>query len=149
MAQAVIQRAVVESELSRLPVIVDSAGTHRYHVGEDADPRARAALADAGYRLHHRARQFDPKWLGEADLILAMDRGHLAHLEQMAARRGMPTTNLALMRSFDPDATDLDVPDPYYDGPAAFQEVLEMLEQATPGVMIRLRELTGTDQTSG
>jgi protein-tyrosine phosphatase len=149
MAQAVIQAAVRGTELASLPVVVESAGTHGYHVGEDADPRARAVLADAGYPLHHRARKFDPKWLREADLILAMDRGHMAALRELADRSGAPTRNLALMRTFDPDADDLDVPDPYYDSLGAFRHVLAMLERATPGVITELRRLAAGGIRSG
>lgn len=142
MAAAVLIAAVRKTELAHVPVVVESAGTHRYHVGEDADPRARAVLSAAGYQLHHRARLFDPKWLSEADLILAMDRGHLAHLHQLASRRGVPAGNLALIRTFDPDADGLDIPDPYYDDESAFRDVLEMLQSATTGVIAELRQLT-------
>lgn len=142
MAQAILQAGVADSDLAGLPVIVESAGTHRYHVGEDADPRAREVLAESGYRLRHRARHFEAQWLGEADLVLAMDRGHLAHLQHLANRYGLPDEHVRLMREFDPSSgTDLDVPDPYYDTIADFRAVRTMLERATPGVMDHLREL--------
>lgn len=142
MAQSILQSAVADSDLAGLPVVVESAGTHRYHVGEDADPRAREVLTEAGYRLRHRARQFDAQWLGEADLILAMDRGHLAHLQQLAHRYGLPDEHVKLMRHFDPRAgADLDVPDPYYDTIEEFREVREILVRAVPGVMTHLEGL--------
>jgi protein-tyrosine phosphatase len=40
-----------------------------------------------------------------------------------------------MLRSFDPDAAELDVPDPYYGDYAGFGEVLGMVEAAMPGLV--------------
>ena len=40
-----------------------------------------------------------------------------------------------MLRSFDPDAGDEDVPDPYYGDYAGFVEVLGMVEAAMPGLV--------------
>lgn len=124
-------------------VVVDSAGTHDYHVGEAADRRAQAALAEAGYPTDHRARQFQSNWLLERDLVLAMDSGHAAILRALAQRNRRPAHHIRLIREFDPAAVaagDLDVPDPYYSGMAEFRAVREMIEQALPGLADYLRK---------
>lgn len=141
MAEAILRDAVSRSDLAG-SVEVDSAGTHRYHVGEDADPRTHAVLAEAGYHLVHRARHFDPSWLVQRDLILAMDSGHLRDLRALAHRAGAPADHVLGIRQFDP-AGPGDVPDPYYDGLAEFREVRRILERTMPALLAHLRALGG------
>lgn len=139
MAEAVLRSAVASSDLAGR-VRVDSSGTHGYHVGDEADPRARTTLVEAGYPVAHSARRFDPGWLAERDLILAMDAGHLQELRAIATRAGAGHEHIRLFRDFDPDGPG-DVPDPYYDTVAEFREVLAMLERSMPGLLAHLRAL--------
>jgi protein-tyrosine phosphatase len=115
-------------------VKVTSAGTGPWHVGDTADTRAQKVLIDHGYPSAHVAAQVGPKHL-DADLLIALDSGHARDLRRMA-----PADKIRLLRSFDPDATDVDVPDPYYGGPDGFLEVLAMIEAAAPGVVQWVRE---------
>jgi protein-tyrosine phosphatase len=138
MAEAILRASVEASDLAGR-VLVDSAGTHRYHVGEDADHRARAVLAESGYPLSHRARQFQPDWFAARDLILAMDSGHLRDLRDLAARSGAPADHVRMIREFDPQGPG-DVPDPYYDTIAEFREVRRILERTMPGLQDHLQD---------
>ncbi|NDF96834.1 MAG: protein tyrosine phosphatase, partial [Proteobacteria bacterium] len=58
IGEAVLRDRVAEAGLADL-VQVDSAGTGDWHLGHDADPRARAVLQQHGYPLSHQARQID------------------------------------------------------------------------------------------
>lgn len=129
MAEVVLRHVFAERGLD---VEVDSAGTGGWHVGEPMDPRALATLAEHGYDgSGHRARQFDPAWFAERDLVLAMDRHNLQTLLRMAP----PGADVRLLRSFDPAAPEgAEVPDPYYGGREGFVEVLRMIEAAAEGV---------------
>ena len=105
-----------------------------------ADDRTVRALADAGYDgAAHRARRFDPGWLAERDLVVALDRTHLRDLRALARASG-GDTQVRLLGSFDPalagrpDA-DLDVADPYYDDPDVFARVLQQVERACEGLL--------------
>jgi protein-tyrosine phosphatase len=117
-------------------VLVDSAGIGDWHVGGDADDRAVAALRRRGYRVRrHRARQVRPADLAECDLLIALDRAHARALHQIAGTAA-EAAKVRLLRSFDPAAGDaLDVPDPYYAGPAAFDHVLDLIEAACRGLL--------------
>jgi protein-tyrosine phosphatase len=126
-------------------VVVDSAGTGDWHIGHPADPRTLATLDAHGYAHDHRARQITADWFAEIDLLLAMDEANYADLQRMRSRSGA-TTELRMMRSFDPGLAhlaephpELDVPDPYYGGPAEFTEVLRMIERAADGLVETLR----------
>lgn len=143
MAEAIL-RAVLADTPSEGRVVVDSAGTHRYHVGEDADPRALQVLAEAGYPMSHHARQFDPRWFAERDLVLAMDSGHERDLRALAQRTGYLGADIRAIRSFDPEGPG-DVPDPYYDTITQFREVRSMLERCMPGLVAHLDGFTAPD----
>jgi protein-tyrosine phosphatase len=70
-----------------------------------------------------------------ADLLVALDSGHAR-----ALRRMVDPDRVRLLRSFDPDADDVDVPDPYYGDDSGFTEVLVMIETAMPGLIAWVRE---------
>ncbi|WP_245847773.1 low molecular weight protein-tyrosine-phosphatase [Lentzea kentuckyensis] len=115
-------------------VTVSSAGTGGWHVGDPADPRALKTLAANGYPTDHVAAQVSSLHL-DADLLVALDSGHARALRRMA-----DPDRVRLLRSFDPDADGVDVPDPYYGDDAGFDEVLSMTEAAMPGLIAWVRE---------
>ncbi|MEZ0074498.1 protein-tyrosine phosphatase [Planotetraspora sp. GP83] len=129
MAEVVLRRTLEDRGLD---VVVDSAGTGGWHAGDPMDERALKALAENGYDgSSHRARQFDPAWFAERDLILVMDRDNLRAVRRIAP----PWADVRLFRSFDPAAPEgAEVPDPYYGGPEGFAEVLRMVKAASEGL---------------
>ncbi|NLT56034.1 MAG: low molecular weight phosphotyrosine protein phosphatase [Actinomycetales bacterium] len=149
MGEVVLRQLAEDGGVGHL-VAVDSAGTGDWHIGERADRRTLAALAKAGYDGDaHRARQFDPHWFAERDLVIAMDRGHERTLRSWAGNE-RDRSKVRLLRSFDPALgpgarhEDLDVRDPYYDGARAFAEVLAQIETACRGLLDHVRaETTG------
>jgi low molecular weight protein-tyrosine phosphatase len=121
-------------------VVVDSAGTGDWHLGEEMDSRARAELSRRGYDgSGHKARQIDRHWLTRYDLLLAMDRANLADLRRMASGDPDISTRIRLLRSFDPAAPPgAEVPDPYYGSPDDYAEVFELVEAAAKGLVAQL-----------
>ena len=121
-------------------VVVDSAGTGDWHLGEAMDSRASAELSRRGYDgSGHEARQIQRHWLADYDLLLAMDLANLASLAAMAAATDELAGRIQLMRSFDPAAADdAEVPDPYYGSPADYAEVFELVEAAARGLASQL-----------
>ena len=137
-AEGVFLRLVAEAGLSDR-IVVDSAGTHGYHVGEPPDPRAQEAAARRGYDLSRlRARKFQREDFERFDLVLAMDRvnhGILARLAQPSAGR-----RLRMMMDYASRFQESEVPDPYYGGPDGFDRVLDMLEDAAQGLLDTIRK---------
>jgi protein-tyrosine phosphatase len=124
-------------------VVVDSAGTGDWHLGEPMDARARAELARRGHDGDgHEARQIQPDWLDDYDLLLAMDRSNLANLRAMARGRPDLAGRIALLRAFDPDAPrDAEVPDPYYGDPEDYAEVFDLVDAAAKSLVDHLADL--------
>jgi protein-tyrosine phosphatase len=110
-------------------VIVASAGTHDYHVGEPPDPRTLRHAHKRGYDLStQRAQQVSPRHFHEFDYILAMDRGHLRLLKALAPRDAKAKLGMFLEASGRWKGED--VPDPYYGRVEDFEQVLDMVEEA-------------------
>jgi protein-tyrosine phosphatase len=107
-------------------------------VGNGADERMAAVLVDRGYDVSsHRARQFQPAWFAEHDLVIAMDRSNARDLRQLAPAGA--EGKVRLLTSYDREAEVDDVPDPYYGGPDGFVEVLAIVERGCRGLLEELR----------
>jgi low molecular weight protein-tyrosine phosphatase len=132
-------RAIAARDAPELAIEVDSAGTAGYHIGEPPDARTRQAALRRGYDLSAlRARIVEPRDFENFDLILAMDRENLNVLRHRAPVHAHERVRLFL--EFAPDATVTEVPDPYYGGPNGFEEVLDLVEAATHGLLQHLRQ---------
>ncbi|MEL6543994.1 MAG: low molecular weight protein-tyrosine-phosphatase [Myxococcota bacterium] len=119
---------------------VDSAGTGGWHVGEPADPRARRAAQARDIEITSRARKFERADFERFDYVIAMDRSNRTALEKMS-RSSDEKRKIHLFRSFDPESpTDAEVPDPYYGGDQGFEEVLDMCERASRGLLVQLKK---------
>jgi len=118
---------------------IDSAGTHGYHIGDPPDRRSCDIAASRGFDLSAlRARKVQARDFQDFDLILAMDRGHLAHLR--AIRPDGARAEVKLFLDFHPAARGQDVPDPYYGGPEGFADVLEMIEDTSHALLEHVKD---------
>jgi protein-tyrosine phosphatase len=143
MAETVLRAALAAVGLDGA-VVVDSAGTGDWHLGDTMDPDARKALAGRGHDgSAHRARQFEPSWLSRYDLILAMDSRNLADLRRMARAQGEDTDRIRLFGEVG-EIGGQDIPDPWGGGPDEFGHVLDLLGAAAPVIAARLARLLET-----
>jgi protein-tyrosine phosphatase len=136
-----VMRAIVAREGLEDVVEIDSAGIGAWHVGEPPDTRSTAAAAKRGIVMEGAARQVTEADFEAYDLLLAADEQNVAGLRAVAPDRDA-RTKIMLLREFDPasvEAGDLEVPDPYYGGPDGFDHVLDLVEAACEGVLVRMR----------
>lgn len=104
-----------------LDIIVDSAGTSGYHIGEAPDPRSVAVAYQNGVDISGlRGRQLD-KSDSKFDLIVAMDRQNYANISRLNLG-----SKVALMGEFGLNGAE--IPDPYYGDSRDFKRVYDMLE---------------------
>ncbi len=117
---------------------VDSAGTGGWHAGESPDERMLRTAARRGFHYTNQARQVKPSDLNDFDLVVAMDLENFADLERMAVTT-QQRAKIHLLREFDQQADgDIAVPDPWYGGPAGFDEVYEIIERSVRGLLADL-----------
>ena len=115
-------------------LVIDSAGTHDFHVGSPPDTKAQLAASKRGYDLSAlRARKVSRRDLELFHYILAMDMNNLTVLHRL----GEPDLwkKPKLMMPHSRLYKDKEVPDPYGGGVAGFALVLDMLESATDGLL--------------
>jgi protein-tyrosine phosphatase len=139
-AEGVMQRLVERAGLQR-EIELDSAGTGGWHMGEAPDPRAQAAARSRGIALDGAARRVEPEDFERFDLIVAMDASNAANLARIAPS-AQAQQKIHLLREFDPGSaamSDLDVPDPYYEGARGFEVVLDLVEAACQGLLAHVR----------
>ena len=139
VAENVFRHLVEEAKLADR-FEIDSAGTGSWHVGERPDARAAEVARARGIELRGRARQVTEGDLVTFDYVLAMDRDNLRELERLA-RGGHATARIELLRAYDPSPDGADVPDPYYGGPAGFENVFEIVSRSCRSL---LASISGT-----
>ena len=119
---------------------VDSAGTSDWHVGEPPDPRMRRLAAERGVPHDGRARQFRKSEFDHYDLILVMDEENFDDLRHLGLAPNQ-LKKIHYLREFDPDAmSHVEVPDAYYGGPDAFEQVYEVIDRSVRGLIEQLEK---------
>ncbi|MBJ6611372.1 MAG: low molecular weight phosphotyrosine protein phosphatase [Candidatus Thiothrix moscowensis] len=136
-AQGVFEQLVHSQGLAER-ILIDSAGTHAYHVGNPPDTRSQAAARGRGLDLStQRARQVQRDDFGSFDYILAMDRANLHDLHRQSTSEQRERIHLFMQFASRWDTDE--VPDPYYGGNSGFERVLDMVEDAAVGLLEHIR----------
>lgn len=131
-AEGVFRHHVMEAGLADR-ILVDSAGTHAYHVGEPPDRRATAAAERRGISLGGiSARRVADEDFARYDHIIAMDELNLVTLIDRAPQEHHEKIRLFLSYTAGPES---EVPDPYYGGSAGFERVLDLVEDASRAML--------------
>ncbi len=137
-ADGVMRKLVQQAGLAA-EIEVDSAGTIDHHAGESPDQRARHHAGRRGYDLSTlKARHLAAEDFHRFDLILAMDRSHLALLGRHCPPE--KKSSLRLLMEFARESSHPEVPDPYYGGDEGFEHVLNLVEDACSGLLEHVRE---------
>ncbi|WP_257284557.1 low molecular weight protein-tyrosine-phosphatase [Endozoicomonas sp. SESOKO1] len=106
-------------------ITVESAGIAAL-VGKPASPTAVTLAAEAGVDMTpHRARQLTPGLIRSHDLILVMEQGHIKAVESMAPEARGKVHLLGRWQH------NIEIPDPYRQGDAAYQHALELIQKTT------------------
>jgi protein-tyrosine phosphatase len=145
MAAAVLlnKKQVVQSPV----IIVDSAGTGPWHIGQGPHPSSKKIWEKAGYKHEHTAKQFSINDFFVHDLILVMDSSNYHNVISLAETEEH-RSKVFYLRSFDPtlkgidpsssDYFKLEVPDPYNQSDEAYEATLAMVERAVDGLLAEL-----------
>ncbi len=137
-AEGIFRSMVADAGLAD-KISIDSAGTGAWHVGEPPDRRGQAAALRRGYDLSgQRARKVAAHDFEYFDYIIGMDCSNHADLTTMAPAKARERIHLFL--EFAPHLGLSEVPDPYYGGPSGFDDVLDLVEEASSGLLNDIRK---------
>jgi protein-tyrosine phosphatase len=134
-AEGILRKRLQEQGLE---VVVDSAGTHGYHVGDAPDQRSIRAAAKRGYDISKlKARRISSEDFERFDFVIALDDDHMRLMRQVCPPEQQH--KLREMMAFAPTAAHREVPDPYYGPAEGFELVLDLLEEAIEGLLKELK----------
>ncbi len=131
-------QALVDKQGLGNRILVDSAGTHSYHIGSAPDPRSQDTARLRGINLAGlRARQFQAQDFLEFDFLIAMDQSNFADMTSIKPDK--PRARLDLMLDYSKQYNHREVPDPYF-GEAGFDRVFDMVSEASLGLLRHIRQ---------
>ncbi len=137
-AEGIFTHLVKQEKLTE-NFIIDSAGTHAYHVGDAPDLRAQRASLNRGVDISHlRGRKVIMDDFEKFDFILAMDDDNFDILKNACPKQHQQKLHYFL--EFAPSLKKREVPDPYYGGTQGFENVLDMVELASEGFLNFLKD---------
>lgn len=118
--------------------VIDSAGTHAYHVGNPPDSRAQDAALKRGIDLStQRARRVKTDDFSTFDYVIAMDESNKRDLLTICPAGYEDRIHLFLDFA---DGNESEVPDPYYGQGRGFEIVLNLVENAANGLLEHIRK---------
>ncbi len=137
-AEGVMQHEVLQQSLGSY-FEIDSAGTAAYHVGEPANSKSRKVAEEYGVKLLSTARKFEASDLDYYDLVLAMDRQNYHNIKHLAGGEHHHE-KIYMLRDFDPQPDDDEVPDPYYGGINGFYHVFDVVQRSCRNLLDQLKQ---------
>lgn len=114
---------------------IESAGTGNWHVGQNPDRRTIATLAKHGITEFSKARQVQSADFERFDYIIAMDE---QNLDDLYSWPGARREKVSLMMSWVEAPPTMSVPDPYHGDMSDFEEVYELLDEATDQLLDKI-----------
>ena len=121
---------------------MDSAGTGAWSVGESPDERAQESARRRGVDIaRQRARRIQEEDCERFDYVLTMDETNYLTVSDLCGGSAVVRPFL----DFAPDSPEREVPDPYFGETDGFERVLDLVEEASEGLIwdIRYRHLGG------
>ena len=123
-----VEQANLDSQIS-----IDSAGTHAYHVGNPPDGRAQSAALKRDIDLSNQhARRVSVDDFESFDFVIAMDESNKEDLLAICPTGYEDRVHLFLDFA---KCTESEVPDPYYGQGRGFEIVLNLIEDASDGLL--------------
>ena len=113
----------------------DSAGTSSVHAGELPDSRSIKHALKRGISMNSRSRPFDKSTdFDEFDIILVMDKNNYQTVLNQDINN-IYSDKVRFMTDFCRSMKVDEVPDPYFSGDDGFETVLDILEDASEGLL--------------
>ena len=122
------------AEERNLDLLIDSVGTHGYHVGERPDHRSMEVAASKGIEMSFlKARKLEQNDFEKFDCLVAMDNGHLSTMKNLCPSEH--DHKLHLFLDYLEGHEGMDVPDPYYGSMRDFEEAFDLIYQGCQALL--------------
>ncbi len=132
-----LAEGILKSKVDTAKVFVDSAGTAGYHIGNAPDPRSIKVAKNHNIDISSQVcRRFIVSDFDTFDLIYAMDKSNYGNIIGMARNKADAEKVKLLLNEI--DATDQEVPDPYYDADDGFETVFQLIDKACTNIADKL-----------
>lgn len=134
-----LAEGILQSKIDSKKIIVDSAGTGSWHIGNLPDQRSIAVAKIHKIDItNQRCRQFEIVDFDRFDFIYVMDRYNYLDVTSLS-RNEKDRQKVILILSEIASSQKLDVPDPYHGGEGGFEKVFQMLEEACEVIAKKLQ----------
>lgn len=136
MAEALF-RDLVKKEGLEEKILVDSAGTGNWHVGEPPHYGTQKILMENHISLEGiKARQIQMQDLEAFDYIITMDSENKRNVEKMRGKNSKAVIRNLL--EYVPEISNKDIPDPYFTG--NFSEVYDLVKRGCEMLMDEIKK---------
>lgn len=133
-----LAEGILQSKVNTNKVLVDSAGTAAYHIGNLPDNRSIEVAKKYGIDItSQRARKFTAKDFDAFDYIYAMDDSNYQNILMLARNEKDQSKVKMILNEIHP-TKNISVPDPYYGGNQGFENVYKMLDEACETIANKL-----------
>lgn len=137
-----LAEGILQSKLDPEKYTVASCGTSNYHIGGKPDRRSIEVAKKFGIDItQQRAAQFTTKDFDNYDFIYTMDSSNYQNVIKLS-RNPKDTNKVSLIMDELYPNNSIDVPDPYYGGDQGFEDVFQMLNQASEKIAAKLEKLS-------
>lgn len=133
-----LAEGILAAKCAHLPVVVDSAGTSAYHIGQQPDHRSQHIATINGINIgDQRARELMSSDLETFDLIYAMDSSNYTNILKFAKNEEDKKKVRLILNESNPEQNQ-GVPDPYFGGDQGFEHVYNLLDEACEVIKTQL-----------
>jgi protein-tyrosine phosphatase len=129
LAEAIAMDIVKKHHLT---IVIDSAGTGSWHIGESPCANSQKIAKQKGLDIsNYKARQVTNKDFQSFDLIIGLDNSNISDLKKMGCQ------NPLLLGDFAYNGKD--IPDPYFfNGFEGFEKVYKMIEDCVISLLLEV-----------
>ena len=135
-----IAEGILSAKCKHLPIIVDSAGTSGFHIGEAPDQRAQYITNANQINIsNQKARKLTSKDIENFDLIYVMDESNYVNSLKLVKNTN-DKMKIDFILNLSNPGKNLSVPDPYFNGDKGFEKVYNLLNDACEKIKMQLEK---------
>lgn len=135
-----LAEGILAEKCKHLPVIIDSAGTSGYHVGEAPDKRAQHIANVNQINIgNQKARKLTSKDIETFDLIYVMDKSNYIDILKLV-KNIKDKKKIDYILNVSKPGKNISVPDPYFDSEKGFEYVYQLLNNSCEKIKIQLEK---------